>query len=514
MKKTFLFMLTAVALLASCNSDDLFSADNIMVPEGGVVAEVCGYDATDATRAQFSSTLSDFTWVNGDQIGLHHLGTAAEQCSAFTILEGGKNKASFVNDYFSLKANTLYYAIFPYNRDSKVKSYPLDYVGQKQLTNGGTEHIGQRNYMAAEFTTDDNRSASFTFSNISAILRITFVAPKDATYKRVLVASDGTSIVREATYDMTTHEITPTRQSSVIALLLDNIEIKKGDTFTANLLMAPQNLSEAKLTITVEYTDGGTYEFTSAGYGMVAGKIYTIDGDMTGGIVPHFGCPDDNHPHAIDLGMPDGTLWSCCNLGAPYPIDLGLNLSWGQTYLVERSLTYWSDYEFMQEDKNDYRFINKYQIDDKQYDAIWYSADSTFIGDGKHHLEPEDDAATVNLGKGWSIPSIKQVDDLKNYAYWTIIPNYSNCGDRKFVVFKKKVSGKYSLSDPHIVFPLTSRAMGYSGGTDGTLFWTSDMIDPIHKPGKYMTSSAYASDGDYYSRTNRIQVRPVYTQQK
>ena len=27
-------------------------------------------------------------------------------------------------------------------------------------------------------------------------------------------------------------------------------------------------------------------------------------------------CPDDNHPHAIDLGLPSGTKWACCNVGA------------------------------------------------------------------------------------------------------------------------------------------------------------------------------------------------------
>ena len=27
-------------------------------------------------------------------------------------------------------------------------------------------------------------------------------------------------------------------------------------------------------------------------------------------------CPDDHHPHWIDLGLPSGTLWACCNVGA------------------------------------------------------------------------------------------------------------------------------------------------------------------------------------------------------
>lgn len=35
------------------------------------------------------------------------------------------------------------------------------------------------------------------------------------------------------------------------------------------------------------------------------------------------GCPDGNHPHWIDLGLPSGTLWSCCNVGATSPEKIG-----------------------------------------------------------------------------------------------------------------------------------------------------------------------------------------------
>ena len=34
-------------------------------------------------------------------------------------------------------------------------------------------------------------------------------------------------------------------------------------------------------------------------------------------------CPDDHHPHFIDLGLPSGTKWSCCNEGASKPEDFG-----------------------------------------------------------------------------------------------------------------------------------------------------------------------------------------------
>ncbi len=41
-------------------------------------------------------------------------------------------------------------------------------------------------------------------------------------------------------------------------------------------------------------------------------------------------CPDDKHPHLIDMGS--GTKWSCCNIGASSPYSIGDYYSWGGDY--------------------------------------------------------------------------------------------------------------------------------------------------------------------------------------
>ena len=47
-------------------------------------------------------------------------------------------------------------------------------------------------------------------------------------------------------------------------------------------------------------------------------------------IVPPFtlSCPDDHHPHAIDLGLSSGTKWACCNIGANKPGSCGDYFNW------------------------------------------------------------------------------------------------------------------------------------------------------------------------------------------
>ena len=44
----------------------------------------------------------------------------------------------------------------------------------------------------------------------------------------------------------------------------------------------------------------------------------------------HYTCPDNHHPHMIDLGLPSGTKWACCNAGASKPEDYGGYYEWGQ----------------------------------------------------------------------------------------------------------------------------------------------------------------------------------------
>ena len=44
----------------------------------------------------------------------------------------------------------------------------------------------------------------------------------------------------------------------------------------------------------------------------------------------YFSCPDDKHPHLIDLGLPSGTKWTCCNIGATSPENFGDYFLWDE----------------------------------------------------------------------------------------------------------------------------------------------------------------------------------------
>ena len=121
-------------------------------------------------------------------------------------------------------------------------------------------------------------------------------------------------------------------------------------------------------------------------------------------------CPNNNHPHMIDLGLPSGTKWACCNVGASRPEEYGYFYAWGETepkYIYNESTYKWWEYEPGSDVKGDYY---KYTYDVK---ATRIAGD--FVGgDGLRELEPADDAATANWGSNWQMPSRDQCRELKN----------------------------------------------------------------------------------------------------
>ncbi|MBR5053872.1 MAG: hypothetical protein IKW91_11695, partial [Bacteroidaceae bacterium] len=51
----------------------------------------------------------------------------------------------------------------------------------------------------------------------------------------------------------------------------------------------------------------------------------------------------DSHEY-VDLGLPSGTLWATCNIGAESPEDYGDYFAWGET--EPKTSFGWSTYSF------------------------------------------------------------------------------------------------------------------------------------------------------------------------
>lgn len=117
--------------------------------------------------------------------------------------------------------------------------------------------------------------------------------------------------------------------------------------------------------------------------------------DNPGDIIAYASCPDSHHPHLIDLGLPSGTKWACCNVGAEKPEDYGGYFAWGET--TEKKIYDWSTYIHCD------------------------GSSSTCHDIGKDIVGTQYDAATVNWGSPWVMPSREQMEELDNNctSEWT-----------------------------------------------------------------------------------------------
>ena len=111
----------------------------------------------------------------------------------------------------------------------------------------------------------------------------------------------------------------------------------------------------------------------------------------------------------VDLGLPSGTLWATCNVGASKPEGYGNYYAWGETN-PKKTYT-WGNYKHANGDQEK---LTKY------CNQEWYGNDR--FRDKLTVLQPDDDAATANWGSGWQSPSDKQWKELNDNttSTWTI----------------------------------------------------------------------------------------------
>ena len=108
------------------------------------------------------------------------------------------------------------------------------------------------------------------------------------------------------------------------------------------------------------------------------------------------GSPSQDGHGYVDLGLPSGTLWATCNVGASSPEDYGHYFAWGETEL-----------------KGDFTWETYKWCNGSSWTMTKYCTKNSYgTIDNKTELEPEDDAAQVNWGPSWRMPTEEQINEL------------------------------------------------------------------------------------------------------
>ena len=134
-------------------------------------------------------------------------------------------------------------------------------------------------------------------------------------------------------------------------------------------------------------------------------------GDINALIDIILGGYDDPGHEWVDVGLPSGTLWATCNVGATTPEGYGYYFAWGETTskdVYDRSTYKWCDAD----ESGWFAALTKYNTN---------SANGTV--DRKALLDQNDDPAYVNWGRSWRVPYWEQIQELCDYctSQWTTL---------------------------------------------------------------------------------------------
>ena len=168
----------------------------------------------------------------------------------------------------------------------------------------------------------------------------------------------------------------------------------------------------------------------------------------------------------VNLGLPSGTLWATCNIGSNKPEDWGDYFAWGETSGYKAGKT------------------------DFSWKTYTYSGNST-------ELPISADAAYVNWGKQWRMPTLDQFEELCNSKY-----------TKKSYIVLNGVNGLKITSKTNgnsIFLP----SAGYYDGTqfkyiEGTIgeYWTRTLA-------YYLSFDYFGADFYQYESRQGKSVRPV-----
>ena len=147
--------------------------------------------------------------------------------------------------------------------------------------------------------------------------------------------------------------------------------------YIVTLVLTAFQVAVAAQTVNVHFKNGQTIEYSSDNIDYVDFSPKASEPTLTPGQV-------------VDLGL--SVYWASCNLGAESPEEFGNYYAWGET--SPKSKYTESTYSFYNQSTNRY------------------------ISIGEDIAGTEYDAATVNLGSSWKMPTEGQMKELLEKCTW------------------------------------------------------------------------------------------------
>ena len=320
-------------------------------------------------------------------------------------------------------------------------------------------------------------SSNTSIATVNAEGQVTAVSNGTATI--TATAEDGSGVNASCLVTVCTHV-------ESVSLNTTEININKGNTYTLTATVLPTNASDKS----VAWTSGDPSIATVD----ESGKVTAVNGGSTTITVTtkdggkHAICEVIVNNDYVDLGL--SVKWANWNVGASKPEEYGDYFAWGET--SPKSNYSWSSYRWCKANAKD---LTKY-CNNPDYGYNGYTDKLTT-------LLPEDDAARVNWGGKWRIPTDEEWTELRKNCTWTWTTLNGVKG-------RKVTSNMPGYTDKWIFFPFA----GYRSGSDlygvnSGYYWSSYLAtnNPSMGSGMFIDAGNAYISGSF--RSTGWSVRPV-----
>ena len=194
----------------------------------------------------------------------------------------------------------------------------------------------------------------------------------------------------------------------------------------------------------------------------------------------------------VDLGLPSGTMWATCNVGASKPEDEGLLFQFGRV----------DGYKYGDEN-NKFRTIEQnIQDTGDEYTSVTTSGKTYNVGET---LDFDDDAAHINMGGVWRMPTNDELQELIDNTTQKV----KTINEVQGMMFTSNIN-EHQLFIPFV---------GYWYEEDGgfielrsyTFVWSSQVF-PYHVGTAYLLYCSSSGNANIYlySRSSAFSVRGVF----
>jgi hypothetical protein len=168
-------------------------------------------------------------------------------------------------------------------------------------------------------------------------------------------------------------------------------------------------ITSGTTTITVSFAGNSKYKPHEDSYVLTVDIAPTVDPE------PDYYLTYNGHKY-VDLGLPSGRKWSVYNMGATAVNEYGYEYYWGNTNPCTQS--------------------NPTDVYNPDNDWSWTKYNEE---DSKLTLEMSDDAARVNWGGNWKIPSNDDFHELEDNTTMSFVTNYLGRG-ADGILFTSKIN--------------------------------------------------------------------------